>query len=279
MNHPNELGTIESIHGEKRGGKKNIIVFVVAILLGVAGVYLSKQFIESKVEYYKDQYAAQKEQTRSVVVVARNKKKGDIITQNDLVLRDVPVAFAHKSAVLENNYNLAIGQRLTYDIAQGMPLLWPHLEGGQAPTFSGKIVDGKRAITIPVTEVSSISGFLEPSDNIDIYYTKTIGKEKAVIPLLQNLHVMATGIKTGVDKTGAVSRRYQTITVLVSPEDAKRIFLAQELGGILASLRHPEDAKPTEDKLLKESDLLGVKKPARVLRKNKPGIEFIIGGV
>lgn len=279
MNHPTDIGAIDSVHSEKRGGKKNVIVFFVAILLGAAGVYFSKQFIESKVEFYKDQYAAQKEQTRSVVVVSRKLKKGDVITQNDLVLRDVPVAFAHKSAVLEQNYNLALGQRLTYDIDQGMPLLWPFLDGGQSPTFSGKIVDGKRAITIPVNEVSSISGFLEPSDNIDIYYTKTIGKEKAIIPLIQNLHVMATGVKTEIDKSGSIAKRYQTITVLVTPKDAKRIFLAQEVGGIMASLRHPEDAKHVDGSPLKESELLGLKKRRHLQKKKEPKIEFIIGGV
>ena len=279
MNHPDELGAIDTVRVDRHSNKKNIIVFIIAILLGAAGVYLSKQFIDGKVEFYKDQYAAQKEQTRSVVVVSRTKRKGEVITQNDLQLRDVPLAFAHKSAVLEQNYNLALGQRLTYDIEQGMPLLWPHLEGGRAPTFSGKIVDGKRAITIPVDEVSSISGFLEPSDNIDIYYSQEIGKEKAIIPLIQNLHVMATGVKTDVDKSGKAAKRYQTITVLVTPEDAKKIFLAREIGGITASLRHPEDLKDTDNSPLKESELLGIKKRPKRKRKRVPGIEFIVGGV
>jgi pilus assembly protein CpaB len=279
MNDPGEIGVIDHAHATGSGNKKNIIVFVVALLMGGVGVYLSKAFIESKVEFYKEQYAAQKEETRSVVVVGRPKKKGEIITQADLVLRDVPVAFAHKSAVLEQNYNLALGQRLTYDIDQGMPLLWPHLEAGLTPTFSGKIVDGKRAITIPVDEVSSISGFLQPSDNIDLYYTDKMGKEKAIIPLIQNLHVMATGIKTDVDKTGKATKRYQTITVLVTPLDAKRIFLAREISGITASLRNPEDIKDADKKPLKESELLGKKKIYKKRRKSGPGIEFIVGGV
>ena len=279
MNDPNEMGMVNAISDTDRGSKKNMLVFAVAIIMGAAGVYLSKEFIEGKVEFYKDQYAQQKEQTRSVVVVSRSKKKGEVITQDDLVLRDVPIAFAHKSAVLEQNYNVALGQRLTYDIEQGMPLLWPHLEGGLSPTFSGKIIDGKRAITIPVDEVSSISGFLEPSDNIDLYYTHKIGKEKAIIPLIQNLHVMATGVKTQVDKSGGAGKRYQTITVLVTPEDAKKIFLAREISGITASLRHPEDSKDADKSALRESELVGKKKQYKKRKQRRPGIEFIIGGV
>lgn len=280
MNHPTDLGAIDVAHSGKRSGKKSIIVFIIAILLGAAGVYLSNQFIESKVEYFKDKYESQKEQTRSVVVVVRSMKKGEVVTQNDLGLRDVPVAFAHKSAITEENYNLAVGQELTFDIQQGMTLLWPHLKGGEAPTFSGKIDDGKRAITIPVDEVSSISGFLEPTDNIDLYFTQTIGKEKSIFPLIQNLHVMATGVKTTVDKTGGAMTTYRTITVSVTPEDAKKIFLAQNMGGITATLRHPDDEKGINTDPLTESDLLGKKK--KIIKKKKsqkPGIEFIIGGV
>ena len=280
MNHPNELGAIDSVPKSGRANK-NIIVFIIAILLGAAGVYLSKQFIEGKAEYYKDKYAAQKETTRSVVVVARPMKKGEIVTQNDLVLRDVPIAYAHKSAVTEDNYSLAIGQRLTYDIDQGMPLLWPHLEGGQAPTFSGKIVDGKRALTIHVDEISSFSGFLEPTDNIDLYFTRREGKEETTYPLMQNLHVMATGERTELDKSGASMRTYRTITVLVTPKDAQRIILAQNVGTITASLRHPKDEAPIEPDPMTVSDLLGIKKQKGPIKKTKkgPGIEFIVGGV
>jgi len=280
MNHPNQLGAINTVPGSRRGNK-GIIVFISAIILGAAGVYLTKQFIESRVEYFKDKYASQKEKTRSVVVVARAMKKGEIITQNDLVLRDVPVAFAHRSAILEDNYTLALGQRLTYDIEQGMPLLWPHLEGGQAPTFSGKIIDGRRALTIPVDEISSISGFLEPTDNIDIYFTRKMGGEEATFPLMQNLHVMATGVKTELDKSGTATRTYRTITVLVTPEDAQRIILAQNVGSITASLRHPKDGVPIKADPLTVSDLLGTKKAKRPIKKAKkgPGIEFIVGGV
>jgi pilus assembly protein CpaB len=280
MNHPTDLGAIDVAHSSKRSGKKGIVIFIIAIFLGAAGVYLSNQFIQSKVEYFKDKYESQKEQTRSVVVVVRSMKKGEIVTQNDLGLRDVPVAFAHKSAITEENYNLAIGQKLTFDIQQGMALLWPHLEGGEAPTFSGKIDGGKRAITIPVDEVSSISGFLEPTDNIDLYLTQTIGDEKSIFPLIQNLHVMATGVKTTVDKSSSAMTTYRTITVSVTPEDAKKIFLAQNIGGITATLRHPDDEEDIKTDPLTESDLLGKKK--KIIKKKKatkPGIEFIIGGV
>ena len=46
-------------------------------------------------------------------------------------------------------------------------------------------------------------------------------KGKLTHPVMQNLHVLATGVKTVVDKTGRTDgTRYNTITVQVTPEDA-----------------------------------------------------------
>ena len=69
-------------------------------------------------------------------------------------------------------------------------------------------------------------------------------------------------------------------TVQVTPEDAKKIILAQDVGKVTATLRHPDDLVPMNSKETRVSDLF-VKKPIKRYKKAKikKGIEFIIGGV
>ena len=273
--------TIDADAGVRRlHVNKNVVMIAISILLGAAGVYLAKQFIENKVDFYRSQME-KTENVTQVVVAARNMLRGETITPNDLLLRDVPQAFVHESAVREANYGIAVGQKLSFDINHGEPLLWAHLEGGMVPTFSGKVSEGMRALTVIVDEVNSFSGFLQPKDNIDLLLTYKNGSEDYVVPIMQDLPVMATGVKTSVDKTGQASGQvYRTITVEVSPEDAKRITLAREAGRITAVLRHPSDAAPIDAKALTVSQLLGHKPPAKpkVVRKER-GIEYIVGGV
>ena len=50
--------------------------------------------------------------------------------------------------------------------AAGEPILWAQLEGRRAPTFSARLQSGQRAVTVPVDEISSLSGMVEPGDRI-----------------------------------------------------------------------------------------------------------------
>lgn len=242
----------------------------------------SDRSVEEVLAFYQQEFNNKTEQMTQVVVVGRDMLQGETISPEDLMLREIPVEYVHSSAVRESNYNLAIGQRLSFDIAKGKTLLWPYLEGGMVPTFSGKVPDGWRALTVPVDEINSISGLLQPTDNIDLLFTGRQGNEETTMPIMQNLHVLATGIQTVVDKTGQGGvKTYRTITVQVKPEDAKRIVLARDIGKITATLRHPQDQDPIANKGLSASELFGeqkkVKKPKA--KPQKQGIEYIVGGV
>lgn len=257
---------------------KNFLMLFVSLALGGLGVYLSQDYIQDKVSYYKSQLEKTGDMVR-VVVPKRAMRRGEHVTASDLAVREIPAEIAHAGAINESNVGGAVGRKLAADILEGRPLLWVHLEGA-SQTFSKTLPEGVRALTIPVDEINSISGFLQPTDNVDLFLSRQVGKERAVIPIMQNLHVLATGTKTEVDEYGQPTGRvYSTITVKVTPEDAKRIVLAQDLGKITATLRNPEDSKPISKKIYTASQLLG-KKKIRKVRKTakKRGIEYIVGG-
>lgn len=276
----------DPINGKKsRKPKKNFIMMALALLLGGAGVLLSKTYIEKQIAYYKGQLE-QTETMVKVVVPSRKLHRGEIVSSNDLLLREIPEKYADTNSVTSANYDVAIGQRVDFDIDEGRPLLWAHLEGGLSPTFSGKVPTGLRAMTVRVDEINSISGFLQPKDRIDLLLTYGAGTTQQIFPLIQNLDVIATGVQTLVDKNGAGGKRsFTTITVQVSPEQAKKITLSQQVGKITAMLRNPDDESALSETPMSVSSLLNIQKPPapkpkkrnKVVKK-KPGIEYIIGG-
>lgn len=266
----------------KRLSKKNVIMLAASLVLGGIGVYIAQNYINDKISFYRAQMN-KKEVMVEVVVPKRNLLRGDLVTAQDLSLREFPKQYIDSNTVNGANYKIALGQRMNFDIDEGKPLLWAHLEGGLTPTFSGKIDSGLRAITIPVDTINALSGFLQPKDNVDLLLTYKGNKGEMTFPFIQNLHIMATGVKTVVDKTGRAStQQYNTITVQVTPEEAKKIVLAQDVGKITAALRHPDDEVPMSKKVTTVADLFN-KPPPRKKKAYRPpkkkGIEFIIGGV
>ncbi|MCU7841059.1 MAG: Flp pilus assembly protein CpaB [Candidatus Thiodiazotropha sp. (ex Lucinoma annulata)] len=253
-------------------------MLILSLAVGAVGVYLAKDFIEKKVNYYKSQLEKTEEMI-ALVVPNRNIPQGTIISMRDFSIREIPKKYAHANAVNKSNFNTAIGQRVSFDITKGRALLWAHLEGGVMPTFSGKLKPGTRALAFTVDKINSISGFLQPKDNIDLL----IEYKDQIIPIIQNLHVLATGPRTRIDKTGRqTDDSFRTITVEVTPEVAEKITLAKSIGKLTALLRSPQDDKPISDQPMTVARLLNKPQPKakprkKVVRKAK-GIEYIIGG-
>ncbi|MBT3043567.1 MAG: Flp pilus assembly protein CpaB [Candidatus Thiodiazotropha sp. (ex Codakia orbicularis)] len=258
---------------------KNVIMLIISVALGVGGVYLTKDFIEKKVNYYKSQLEKTEEMV-ALVVPNRNIQRGTIVTLRDFSVRRIPAKYAHKNAVTESTFGTATGQRVSFDITKGRPLLWAHLEGGLIPTFSGKLKPGKRALAFTVDKINSISGFLQPNDKIDLL----LDYKDRIIPIIQNLHVIATGPYTQIDKTGRQSDdSFRIITVEVTPEVAEKITLAKSIGKITALLRSPQDDKLISDDPMTVARLLNKPNPKPKIRKwivrKEKGIEYIIGGI
>ncbi len=270
----------------KRRSWKNLTMFTLSLVLGGFGVYMSKSYIEEQVAYYKGQLDKTEPMVK-VVVPKRNLKRGEIVSSADLSLREIPKKYADSNSVVGANFETAVGQRIDFDLDEGRPLLWAHLEGGLTPTFSGKVPQGMRAMTVRVDEINSISGFLQPKDRIDLLFSYGSASSQQIYPLIQNLDVIATGLQTLIDKSAQNGRRsFNTITVQVSPEQAQKITLSQQIGKITAMLRNPEDESPLSSNPMSVAQLLNIEEPSvpkRVRTSKKqaqkePGIEYIIGG-
>lgn len=147
----------------------------------------------------------------------------------------------------------------------GQLILYRHMENTIDPGLRVQIPVGKKAISIPVSEASSVSFMVQPGDLVDVLATipvldNTLGRETlgerigdditgvATKPLLQAVKVMAVG---GEYRRAEVGRRqpYGSVTLLVNLEEAQKLAFARDVlnSNMTLLLRSEEDAERESD--------------------------------
>ena len=235
---------------------KTWLVLGVAVTIGLVAALGARSYLKNRVA---DLEAQARGKNVNVVVAKADLPKGTKLSANTLAVRPIPGEFAHSAAVLPDQFDRVEGQALAYSVKAGEMILWGLLEGKRVPTFSARVEAGRRAITVPVDEINSISGLLEPGDLIDLIVTIDQKGKKITIPLLQSIKVMATGQRSVDDPKSGERRLYSTVTLDTDPQQAQNVVVAREAGRLTALLRNPEDKTPLKGTMGDLAALLGSK--------------------
>lgn len=110
------------------------------------------------------------------------------------------------------------------------------------------IPPGMRAVSVRVTDASSVAGFVLPGTRVDVLMTgnPTGSSEPQTITVLRNVAVLANGQKLDRNLLAGESQNSPVITLLVSPGDAAKLALAMNQGRIQLALRNPLDVNQNE---------------------------------
>jgi pilus assembly protein CpaB len=217
------------------------LILILALGLGVLAAFGVNRYITRQVEDIESRGRATK--TVKVLVPKGDLIKGTVLTSKLIAVREVPAEWAHSNAMVPAQFERVENQKLAYAASAGEMLMWSMLEGQRAPSFSSRLPAGRRAITVPVDDVNSISGMLEPGDRIDLMVSVKKDARTMLFPLLQNVVVLATGTRAAMEgeaKEGG-KRTYTTITLDASPAEAQQVLAAREVGKLAALLRAPGD--------------------------------------
>lgn len=238
--------------------RKNWIVLGVALALGGLAAFGTSHYLAERMAEIEAR--ARNVATVRVVVAKTALARGAHVTPDTVAVREIPREWAHSGAITPDQFSHAERSVLAHPAAAGEPILWAQLEGRRAPTFSARLQSGQRAVTVPVDEISSLSGMVEPGDHIDIVVSLNKDKRNFTFTLLQNVAVLATGSRVQLDERDAEGRvrSYTTITLDTSPEDAKRIIAAREIGRVTALLRAPGDIAAVSAGITEARTLLGL---------------------
>lgn len=262
-----------------KGTMVTVVMVAGALGAGSAAAYFANDYIDRTVQQRRaeidSQYAPAK-----VVVASADLRPGSFLSGETVAVREVPRAFLHSDAILAERWSDIAGRVLSHAVRSGEPVLLSHLAQEAGAGFSSQLDAGKRALTFPVDDESSISQMLAPGDRIDLFFTTTTNNESVTLPLLANVPVIATGIRTVTNAAYIEGRReaagYSTVTVSVLPEEAAKIAHAQDAGKITITLRQPKDTAPIQVARITKATLLNGNRIVKYTPRAR--VEIILGG-
>ncbi|HJV73497.1 MAG TPA: Flp pilus assembly protein CpaB [Noviherbaspirillum sp.] len=254
---------------------KTWIVLGVALGIGLLAAAVAYSYLSNQMQAIE---ARARGATVPIVVAKLDLPKGARLSPENVAVRQIPRDFAHSGAVQPGQFERLNGQVLAYPIKGGEMILWSQTEGKKVATFSARIEAGHRAMTVPVDEINSISGMLEPGDVIDLMLTVDHNSRKLSFPLLQSVQVMATGQRSVDDPKSGERRSYSTVTLDTTPEQAQRVIVAREAGKITALLRNPDDKQPMPNGRGDIAALLGMQDGRSSIDGEERRIPVLYGG-
>ncbi|MET0534241.1 MAG: Flp pilus assembly protein CpaB [Steroidobacter sp.] len=248
-----------------------------ALFAAGGAAYLANDYIEGTVAARQAQLASGYEPVK-VIVANQDLEPGAFLDASTVSIREIPREFVASAAASADEWSDLKGRVITFPVKSGEPVLRTYLAQEPGAGFSAQLPAGQRALTFQVSDESSIAGLLQPGDRIDLFFTTTNGNESVTIPLLYDITVAATGVRTVTNSTQVPEGQaltYTTITVTVPPGDAAKITLAQEAGKITVTLRQREDDDPTRIERITKQNLLAQNVGKA---RARPSVEIILGG-
>ena len=252
-----------------------ILIFGVA-LAGGAAFFASEKFREFEVLMAQrgDQAPpAPQMETVQVVVAARALRYGQVVAEKDLKVVSFPKdsapnnAFGSIEAVIGDG---KLKRSVVKSVEPNEPILISKVTAfGERATISAQLTPGHRAFTLKIDTVSGVAGFLLPNDRVDIFLTRgSKGGGLTTDLIMQNVKIIAVDQFSNEQSNKA--RVARTATVEVTPTNAQRLALAQQLGRISLSLRQiDEETTDEETKTVKLSDVVPIEEEVEAAPEEK----------
>ncbi len=220
-----------------KGVKKYWFISIGCGLIAAALFYLYLGQVEEK--YRPDDLVT--------VVRALQPIAGDeVIKAAQLITEEVPALYAHSNGIRTTSE--AVGKISRSDIAAGEEIIKEKLVGEKEKIarLAYKVPLNKRAVSISVNETTAVSFNIQAGDHVDVMATvdieipNSLADPATTVLILQDIEVLSIGVKSiAVDKEN--KGEVKTLTLAVTPEQARPLVLAGERGAIRLMLRSPVD--------------------------------------
>lgn len=222
---------------------RSLAMLVVALVAGLCAAWAAHKAIQGRIlELEADAAVA----TVGRVVAAYDLPAGTLLGSDHFAVRQFPASMVASGSLAPQRFTELSDKVLLAPLKAGDPILPVHTIASRTGSFSSKLAQGRRAITMPVDAINSVSGLLEPGDLIDLYVSFEYQRRRITAPLLQGVLVLATGKNHTNDGGSSGPGQYSTVTLDTAPEDAAKLVAARQSGTVTALLRHPHDNRPTQ---------------------------------
>lgn len=203
--------------------------------------------------------SAAKVETREVVVAVKDLEVGSSIQPTDLRLEPWPATKLPDGSFID--IEDVIERVPVSRVLANEPVLERRLAArGSGVGLSTKVPEGMRAMSVRVDDVNGVAGFVLPEARVDVLITgvprnsPTAGQMTRTI--LGNVRVLSAGEHLTPDSSGR-PQKVPVVTLLLSPEQAEMVTLAQTNGRIQLVLRNSNDDEVAESTGVQEAELFG----------------------
>ena len=248
------------------------LVLVLGLALAGAAVYLTQNYFQQTQAAlnHERELRAKIGPMVEVYVVNKVKKYGDTLTAEDVQLIYWP-----ENALPENIF------RDQTKLSQDDPVLFPEdtkeprfvlrqmekfepvllekvTEPGQTAGLTGQLAKGQGAFAIKVDVASGVSGFVQPGDHVDVYWTGSAGDNNDSMTRLIESGIKVIAVDQKADESSGGATVARTVTVAATREQVARLAQAAATGKLALSLVSGPDT--TEAGLIEvdSNSLLGI---------------------
>lgn len=241
---------------------------VLLVGMGLAGfaVYMVQGFVSDQETALLQERAKAAENVPTTKIYAPNRVMtyGEPVTEADIELIDYAVAFLPEGAFATLEDLFPDGVETPRLVLRQMEKFEPILAAkvtkpGEDAGITSRLTRGMRAFTIKVDVASGVSGFLRPSDHVDVYWSGSVRGEnnQSFTQLIKsNVEIIAIDQSANGEISGASIAR--TVTVQVSPTDVAALAQAQSTGALSLSLVGEGDDTAVTEILVDQRSLLGL---------------------
>lgn len=256
------------------------LVLVAGVGLAGGAVYLAQGYISQTEQALAAEQEARARVGRLVEVFVVNKPKGygDALTAEDVQAvwmqerylpqsvyrvstedldKDVVALFPDGAVELfpegENEPRYVLRQMETFEPILAIKVTAP----GEPAGLTGQIAPGMRAFAIKVDVSSGVSGFLQPGDRVDVYWTGSSDASGGAFTKLIESAVPIVAVDQLASDRAAEATIARTVTVSVNPEQVGRLAQAQATGKLALSLVGSNDAVAAAEVQVDSRDITG----------------------
>jgi len=242
---------------------KRMVFLLLAVIVAGATAFMARAWLQSERAALMAQAGLQQRdvapppaQTLQVLVARNAVHTGQIVKPDDLRWQSWPEGSLAPTYIVEGKRPMSdfVGAVARGSIAPGEPITEGKLVlAGTRGFMSAVLQPGTRAVSVPITATSAVSGFIYAGDRVDVLLTHVLiadkgsGQHTATETVLRNARVIAMdqrldfspGDKPDVGKTA---------TLELTPKQSEIVTLAVKMGDlslVLRSLQDP-DEKPEE---------------------------------
>ena len=152
------------------------IALILALLLGVAAAALMFSYIQKTTEAKTKGWDMQ-----TVLVANDNLPAGTVLSQQNTASRPYPSKYISGRVLTPDAAEVVFGGTMNVAAERGKPIMWTdvQLPIDTAVGLAADLAANTRALTIPITQVSSFNGMLRPGMYVDVLWT---GDSSAILP-------------------------------------------------------------------------------------------------